>query len=271
MINMPDSIYPGNIPMGYPAVLGYSDGAWPTAPRLAVLFPGARRIALTVTAATTEADGIDCEPGNPNAASAADWIRRKLAADPGFRPVAYADLASPGYSMGEVLTGLAHLGIGRGEVRLLTAHYDGEHICSPSRGCRDANGNVIAFTADGTQWTSTFPGVAGAAIDMSLLSDEFFGALPVSTGSTQAKTTEEIVQQLPVLKQGATGAAVRRVQGLLVAAGYDLGTSGAKKDGIDGSFGGVTATALRAFQAAAHIGVDGVVGPAQTWPALLGV
>jgi hypothetical protein len=177
-LNMPDSITPARLPGGYPAYLGYPDGRWQTAGELRARFPGARILALTVTGATLDADGIDCEPGNPNATAAASWAQRKLGASPSSRPVIYADLASPGYSMTEVIAALGKLGVARARVRLLTAHYDGEHVCSPSRGCRDASGSVIAFTADGTQWTETFTGSGGAAIDMSLLADNFFGAPP---------------------------------------------------------------------------------------------
>lgn len=173
---MPDSVTPGNIPMGFPAYLGYVDGLFKTAPRLPQLFPGAKVIALTVLGSTLSADGIDCEPGNMSAHRAAVWVHDKLEADPGSRPVVYADLESPGFSMSEILAGLAALGIARACVRVLTAHYDGEHVCSPARGCRDKDGQVIAWTADGTQWTDQFAGIGGAAIDMSLLADDFFAA-----------------------------------------------------------------------------------------------
>ena len=64
--------------------------------------------------------------------------------------------------------------------------------------------------------------------------------------------------------------AVARVQGLLVACGHDIGSSGPHADGIDGVFGPETASAVRVMQSQAHITVDGVVGP-QTWPVLLGI
>ena len=260
-IAMPDSIYPANLPGGFAAYLGYPDGRWQTAAALRARFPGARLVTLTVTGDTLDADGVDVEEGNPNAVSGAAWVKRKLAAAPASRPVVYADLATRGYTMTEVLAALAGLGVSRHRVRLLTAHYDGEHVCSASRGCRDANGNVITFTADGTQWTSTFPGVGGAAIDMSLLNGDFF-----STGSTvptQLDWTEQIMQQLPTLQQGATGTYVRTVQ-------FQLGEHGHPVK-VDGALGPVTDQALRAFQAASGITADGVVGPAQTWPKLLGV
>ncbi|MGI9023026.1 MAG: M64 family metallopeptidase [Acidimicrobiales bacterium] len=66
----------------------------------------------------------------------------------------------------------------------------------------------------------------------------------------------------PTLRRGATGQAVRNLQGLLLAHGHD-------PRGIDGIFGPGTEAAVRAFQRQAAIAVDGVVGP-QTWGALLG-
>jgi peptidoglycan hydrolase-like protein with peptidoglycan-binding domain len=250
-IAMPDSITPGNMPMGYEAYLGYCDGRWPTAARLPALFPGAKVVSLTVTGGTLDADGIDVEPGNPTAKSGADWIRRKLAADPGSRPVAYASLASPGYSMAEVIAALLNLGIPRVKYRVLTAHYTGKaHICSPS-----ACG--AAFAADGTQWTSQFPGLNGSRIDMSLLADDFFGATAPATD-----WTETIMQQLPTVKQGQSGNVVRTVQGLCSARGHATP--------VDGLFGTATTAAVKAVQSAAKVTVDGIVGPV-TWGKLLGV
>jgi lysozyme len=65
----------------------------------------------------------------------------------------------------------------------------------------------------------------------------------------------------PVLKKGAEGDAVRRLQRALAAAGHRVGA--------DGEFGPGTDRAVRAFQAAKGLGADGVVGPA-TWAALRG-
>jgi hypothetical protein len=176
---MADSITPGNMPMGCTAYLGYVDGNWPTASRLPELFPGARYVSLTVLGSTLSADGVDCEEGNPiNAHRAAVWAHDKLAASPGSRPVMYADLATPGYSMSEVLQELAGLGVNREQVRVLTAHYGSQRICSAAAGCKDKDGKLIAFTADGTQWTDEYPGINGSKIDMSLLADDFFGPPP---------------------------------------------------------------------------------------------
>ncbi|SCF69309.1 peptidoglycan-binding protein [Streptomyces sp. Ncost-T10-10d] len=62
------------------------------------------------------------------------------------------------------------------------------------------------------------------------------------------------------LEQGASGDGVKRLQRSLTAA---LGST----VGIDGSFGQVTATAVRSYQASRGLTADGVVG-ANTWAAL---
>ena len=61
------------------------------------------------------------------------------------------------------------------------------------------------------------------------------------------------------LKKGAEGAAVRRLQELLTAAGFEVA--------VDGDFGARTEGAVRAFQKDRGLPVDGVVGPG-TWKAL---
>lgn len=74
---------------------------------------------------------------------------------------------------------------------------------------------------------------------------------------------------MPEVRIGDTGPAVRTVQGLLLARYYRLGSTGQLGDGLDGSFGPLTDAAVREAQGAAHIVVDGIVGP-QTWPVLAG-
>ncbi len=67
----------------------------------------------------------------------------------------------------------------------------------------------------------------------------------------------------PELRRGAKGDAVRRLQELLAAAGFAVDTSG----GGVGTFGPRTEKAVRDFQAARGLDVDGIVGP-RTWAAL---
>lgn len=65
---------------------------------------------------------------------------------------------------------------------------------------------------------------------------------------------------MPLVKQGSSGEAVRKLQQLLNAAGASLEE--------DGSFGPATDAAVRAFQKAHELEVDGEVGP-KTWGKLL--
>lgn len=74
-------------------------------------------------------------------------------------------------------------------------------------------------------------------------------------GSTASHTLE-------TLRKGQKGDNVRYLQTLLSERGYDLG-----KYGIDGDFGNATEKAVKAFQKAAGLQQDGVVGP-KTWAAL---
>ena len=166
-IPMADSITPGNLPP-YPDYLVYVDGLWKTAGPVHAEYPSARLLTMTVLGGQAVADGCDCEPGDLDAASAAAWVRQRLAAG-AWRPVVYASASR----MADVIAELAKLGISRARVRLMSAHYGiGEHICGP-----DVPGCGFP-AADGTQWTSTFAGLHGSKIDMSILLDDFFGVIP---------------------------------------------------------------------------------------------
>lgn len=73
--------------------------------------------------------------------------------------------------------------------------------------------------------------------------------------------------EMSVLKKGATGEQVKTLQMLLNAKGYKMQNDG-KTYGVDGSFGGATENAVRSFQKANGLEVDGSVGKA-TWNKLL--
>ena len=78
----------------------------------------------------------------------------------------------------------------------------------------------------------------------------------------EAKTMENT---LPVLKKGAKSETVRALQILLAGRGYN-GNMG-KPDGI---FGPNTLGAVKSYQKAKGLEVDGIVGP-KTWASLLGL
>lgn len=91
-------------------------------------------------------------------------------------------------------------------------------------------------------------------------------------GEVTEETTSEAVGgasgmctvTLPLLKNGSEGASVKALQTLLILRGYKL-----PKYGADGDFGSETVAAVKQFQKAAKLTVDGVVG-AKTWKALVG-
>ena len=79
---------------------------------------------------------------------------------------------------------------------------------------------------------------------------------------------EEVIKvkvSLSVLKKGSKGEEVKTLQRLLMALGYSL-----EHYGADGSFGGVTERAVKAFQTDKKIAIDGSVGK-ETWVKILGV
>ena len=67
--------------------------------------------------------------------------------------------------------------------------------------------------------------------------------------------------ELNVLKNGSKGNQVKTLQRLLNALGYSCGN-------VDGSFGPKTLEAVKKFQKAKGLDVDGYCGP-KTWAALL--
>lgn len=75
--------------------------------------------------------------------------------------------------------------------------------------------------------------------------------------STQTRS----ISSTPTLRQGSRGAAVSQLQQKLRAHGFNVS--------VDGDFGPRTADAVRAFQRAKGLSVDGVVGP-RTWAKLNG-
>lgn len=90
------------------------------------------------------------------------------------------------------------------------------------------------------------------------------GKLPwVDYGSASAKGGYCTVD-IKVLKKGAKGDDVKALQHLLIGNGISVGASGA-----DGSFGAATDTAVRAYQKAKGLTVDGSCG-GKTWGSLLG-
>lgn len=87
---------------------------------------------------------------------------------------------------------------------------------------------------------------------------------------TEAEASEPVAPTapadlLPMLRWGDEGNAVKAMQILLIGWGFSCG-----RWGTDGEFGADTDSAVRAFQSARGLEVDGICGP-ETWRSLLGV
>jgi GH25 family lysozyme M1 (1,4-beta-N-acetylmuramidase) len=133
------------------------------------------------------------------------------------------------------------------------------------------------FSADGNHAGASV-GVGSDAVDCNIFEADSVrrwtgGVAPTPVAPPQPPpapdTTEAIVKQLPDTRPGARGDHVKRIQALLLAAGFDPGT-------IDGIYtandpNGPTFKAIVAFQTAHNLKPDGNVGIKQTWPALLGL
>lgn len=87
---------------------------------------------------------------------------------------------------------------------------------------------------------------------------------PTEAVKTPTNAKEVCTVKLPVLKKGAKGDSVKALQNLLIGYGYSCGEKGA-----DGSLGDATDKALRKYQSAHKLTVDGSCGR-KTWTSLLG-
>lgn len=84
--------------------------------------------------------------------------------------------------------------------------------------------------------------------------------------TSEPATVSGVLVALPILRKGSKGEAVKTLQRLLNALGFTDATEKALV--VDGSFGTATLYALKAYQNAKKLEVDGVCGAA-TWGALL--
>ena len=91
-----------------------------------------------------------------------------------------------------------------------------------------------------------------------LLNDKHHTATAVTNGVNADGSTPAVT--MPLLKKGSSGDAVKKLQQTLNSKGYKLSE--------DGDFGSKTEAAVKAFQKANGLEVDGEVGP-MTWGALM--
>ncbi|WP_338631880.1 peptidoglycan-binding protein [Clostridium baratii] len=141
---------------------------------------------------------------------------------------------------------------------LLKVGSSGPQVAEMQRLLIKAGFSVGATGADGIFGSGTENAVKRFQESRGLAADGIIGpdtknALKSNSGSSSK-----------LLKVGARGPEVKELQRLLINTGYGVGSYGA-----DGVFGAGTESAVKKFQAAKGLAVDGIVGPA-TWGALYG-
>jgi peptidoglycan hydrolase-like protein with peptidoglycan-binding domain len=256
-----DAIDLSQFPAGPVAVAGYIDGRWQTAAALAARFPNARHLSIAVSAAD-DAGCLDVENGDATPADVPGWYERQRAKG-AERPCLYANAST----MEAGIVPLVKSGtIPRASVRLWSAHYAGEHICS------NATCGTVSIQMDGTQWTNR---AFNRDLDQSALLPDFFGAPAPKPPPTAPPWQEAIMNQLPVLREGDADKPgevyfVSRMQALVkvvgLLAGNDLTNAACQE--MTGTFDAATAAAVRQVQEDRKITADGEVGPV-TWSVLI--
>ena len=233
-----DSITASGCLPGLPVYAGYYNGTFANLNSFRATFPAAIILSITPNG-VKGARCIDCEPGDATVAQAAQFVADNLpeagagGRNDGGKPMVYC---SAGDSQA-VINAIAAKGIARSDWDLWSAHWIGQHICSPSA-CGYPQ-------ADATQYMD------GTSADY----DEFyvycFGSTPpppppaewpLSIGSTYTavvKTLQASINKWITALAGTFGASV-----LLT---------------VDGAFGPLTAAAVTVAQA-----YFGDTGPAGT-------
>lgn len=227
--------------------------------------PGAVRICQDSAGTDVTADVIDDEPGADSDSGSVGWHKRALNAytaktRPEQRyPAFYRDLDGlPALTTAVTAAGLPQ------PVPLWLAHY-GITLDQAQRAVGTRQGPFIII---GVQFANR--GAYDSDIWLTSWLTDTAGKQSAPAPDPSPAFTEVIMSQLPTIKRGDKGPAVRTLQGLLTARYYHLGTTGKQLDGIDGDYGALTDAAVRDLQGKAGLKADGVCGPA-TWPVAAGV
>lgn len=129
-------------------------------------------------------------------------------------------------------------------------HGDPEHLWT---------GLQMGYTMDSFRQAVKSAMGGGSTVDKATAS-----TTKTESTTTTSKGESTVNVELNVLQKGSNGEQVKALQRMLHAMGYSLGT----KNPYDGDFGSKTDTAVRAYQKAHNLYVDGIVG-AKTWNKLL--
>lgn len=269
-LTMFDSVYVSSIPStGMDAVAGYVGGHWPTFPDLVKRFPHLPALSIAVNS-TQDAQCLDVENGDATPAEVPGWLDRMAKAHPDRTSIIYCSAS---------LIPAVRTNAGGRKYLLWSAHYNGQHICSPT-GCGYQQ-------ADATQWTDKGPN--GENIDRTVMSSAFLAAF---APHTQAASPMPPIFTKPAPKpvNHDTGLATEKPWGAFPLPATDWyglndGTAHShsglnpadaraikqvqREVGVtaDGKFGPATARAVVSWQRAHRLTGDGAVG-VHTWNAM---
>lgn len=234
-----DNVSVSALDPGFLVYGGYWNGPFANMTALRKKFPHAYLISIALRVAGSKGSvAVDIEPGTLSSSQSGSfagclaWLRQ--GGFGGSKPLIYV-MASWAAALEHYL---AVNGYARSSYYLWTAHYSGQHLCSPS-GC-----GYGASQADATQY---------------------------ATGTNDYNVFRGYVAGLPSVPPsivyptlGSVGPQVILIQDALNDWAKYVGYAPLK---VDGAFGGKTYLAVRMFQAFKKLTVDGVVGP-QTVSAL---
>lgn len=241
-----DAVTPALLTPGLKVYGGYYNGTFANLSAIEARFTSAVILSITPDGANG-ARCLDVEPGDARPGDAPAFFRNpshSMKPDSGVKPMIYTSAGD----VQAVVNAMTTAGIARGSYLIWSAHWIGRHICAPSScGFPVADGTQYASnnSFDSSTWyTYCFPSLMGPP------------APPPPPANPVLRLTNPFT----------TGAAVTTLQRMLnnwqpVVKTYPKLT-------MDGVFGAATGAAVKDFQTARNLAVDGVAGPA-TWAELL--
>jgi peptidoglycan hydrolase-like protein with peptidoglycan-binding domain len=207
----------------------YIDGAFAWTKQEIALFPNNKHVTITVLG--NPADVADCETGDMTPASAANWVRSQKAR--GYdRPTVYRSLSM----MQDVRQTTGTLIMGR-DWDAWVADYD-------NKTSQVYSGSVAKQFKN------------AAYYDESIVYDDNWPHRTIGSSPVTAPVTAPKWPAGQICKEGAVGHAVVALQ----QACHNSGMTGVRGITVDGVFGAQTLSAVRNFQKAERLTVDGIAG-----------
>lgn len=124
---------------------------------------------------------------------------------------------------------------------------------------RGFNYGIVKTKVSERKWTS-WAYMPKSLLEYDTASEEAGATEQTPTAPGSEKTEREYKLGDRLIKKGVCGADVAELQTLLVELGYDIGSYGEKKNGVDGECGAKTVVAIKSFQREHGLSADGEYG-----------